>query len=206
MSESRPKVSTPLLTQRKRHTFVQTDRAAHEAWGKLCGQSPRAAAMAHFLCAHADQQTNAVVASWATLATLSGMSPATCRRAMRDLERAGWVEGINLGKGSTKAWRLDSRVSWSRERNGERFAFFHAAVLATATDNPEAIQANRQPLRRIPVIAPGEIPMPTGVGLPPPSQPSLEGLEPVLYRDSEGRMFELDADTGELQQRLEDLP
>lgn len=203
MNETRPSVSTPLLTPRKRETFVQTDRAAHEAWGHLCGKSPRAAAMAHFLCAHVDKQTNAVVASWSTLAKLSGMSLATCRRAMRDLEEAGWVEGINLGAGSTKAWQLDSRVSWSRARNGERFAFFHAAVLAIASDNPAAIAAADKPLRRIPVIAHGEIPLPSGPGLPPPSQPSLDGLEPVLYRDSEGRMFELDAETGELQQRLQ---
>jgi hypothetical protein len=35
-------------------------------------------------------------------------------------------------------------------------------------------------LRRIPVLFPGEQQLPTGDGLPPPSQPSIPGLEPDL--------------------------
>ncbi|HHX4112466.1 TPA: helix-turn-helix domain-containing protein [Proteus mirabilis] len=182
---------------------MQTDRAAHEAWGKLSITSPRAASLAHFLCAHMDRQTNAVVASWATLAQLAGMSVSTTRRAMNDLEEAGWVEGINLGRGSTKAWRIDSRVAWSRKRDGQRFAYFHAAVLASGADNPQSLE-DKPALRRIPIIAQGETALPTGDHDEPPTQPSLEGLEPVVYRDKAGNKYDLDPDTGEIQQRLPD--
>jgi hypothetical protein len=194
------RVTKALLTHSRRDTYVQTDRHAHEEWGRLCQQSPRAAALCHFLVAQMDPSTNAVVASWSTLASLTGMSVATARRAMRDLELAGWVEGIRLGTGGVRAWRIDSRVAWAQHRDGRRYAFFHAKVLAAAAEQPTPPASTPQPpLRRIPLIAPGEIPVPYGPGTPPPAQPYLPGLEPVVYRAADGQLYALDTQTGALE-------
>lgn len=179
MSEQRSKVSSPLLTQKKRMTWTQTERSVHEAWGQLGVEKPRASALMHFLVAHMDAQNNAVVASWRTLAQLTGMSVATVRRAMADLETRNWVEGIQLGGGGAKAWLVNSRVAWARSRSDLRFASFNARVLASGSEQREPLD-NRPPLRRIPVISPGEKQLPHGPGEPPPSQQQIAGMEPDL--------------------------
>ena len=53
---------TMLPTKKQRGHFVQTDRAAHEAWGRLAVKSPAAGALLHVLVANVGEQ-NAIVAS-----------------------------------------------------------------------------------------------------------------------------------------------
>lgn len=80
------------LSQRHRMSSrVQTERATHEAWGRLTVSSPRAAALAHFLVANMEA-SGAVVASYATLAKMTGMSVSTIRRAIIDLKAGRWIE------------------------------------------------------------------------------------------------------------------
>ncbi len=199
------RVSTPLLTE-KGGRWAQTDRATHEAWGRLSIKSPRAAALCHFLVAHMDAQTNAVVASWRTLAEMTGMSVATVRRAMRDLEEGNWVEGVSLGGGSAKAWVVNARVAWAKNREGMRYAAFNARVLASEAEQPRGVEGDKEPLRRIPTITRGERQLPSGPGEDPPSQPSIEGLEPdlpAIVVDEAGRRWEVDSETGELQALIE---
>lgn len=170
----------PLLTQSERQTWVQTERKAHEAWGRLVHQSPRAAALLHHLVAHMDQSA-AVVCSYATLAQFSGMSYATIRRAVADLKAGQWIQTIQIGgKGGGLAFVVNSRVAWNSKRQNLRYAVFDAKVLAI-----EAEQATEDldgpPLRRIPVLRTvGERQLPTGPGEDPPSQPALDGIETDL--------------------------
>lgn len=204
MKRNESEVTTPLLTQKKKGTtWTQTERATHEAWGKLSMESPRAASLAHFLVAHMDASTNAVVASWRTLAELSGMSTATVRRAMKDLEDRNWVEGVQLGGGGAKAWVVNSRVAWAKARNDHRYAAFNARVLAAGSEQPaKALEDDRPALRRIPVISRGEQQLPSGPNAEPPTQPSLDGFEqplPEIRRDDEGRAWEVNPVTGEMQ-------
>ena len=79
-----------------------------------------------------------------------------------------------------------------------------AQVIAMETEQTERIE-ERAPLRRIPVLMRGEVALPSGSGLPPPSQPSLPGLEPVVYRDGDGNRWEVDRHTGELQMLIDDV-
>lgn len=197
-------VGTPLLTgKRKGTTWTQTDRAAHEDWGRLSMESPRAASLAHFLVAHMDANTNAVVASWKTLAELSGMSVATARRAMHDLETRNWVEGVQLAGGGAKAWVVNSRVAWARSRSDQRFAAFNARVLASESEQPKgALDGDKPALKRIPVISRGERQLPAGPSGEPPTQPSLDGLEmplPEIHHDEHGQAWEINPITGEGQ-------
>ena len=85
----KPKMTHPQTTS-PRQTWVQTERAAHEAWGRLTVSSPRAAALMHHLVAQMDQSA-AVVASHAALAAITGMSPSTIKRAINDLKAGNWI-------------------------------------------------------------------------------------------------------------------
>lgn len=155
--------------------FIQTDRETHEAWGRLTASKPRAAALMHFLVAQMGR-SDAVVASWGTLAELSGMSVATVRRAIADLRAERWIELVAIGgKGAANAIVINSRVAWTQERDKLRYARFSAQVVARAEEQQAVDTA---PLRPVPVLYPNEKPLPAGDGEPPPTQPSLEGFTP----------------------------
>lgn len=158
-------------------TWVQTDRATHEAWGQLTLSSPRASALAHFMVANMES-SGALVASYATLAQMTGMSVSTVRRAIDDLRAGCWLDVVQIGgKGGANAFLINSRVGWGRSRNELDTALFTANVLVNRAEQSVIVDT---PLRRIPVITAGERQLPSGDGLDPPSQPFLPDLEPDL--------------------------
>lgn len=165
-------------TKNKPGQWVQTERKTHEAWAKLIGRKPRAAALAHLLCAHMGHQ-NAVVISQATLAKLMGCSVETIKRAVRDLVAERWVSVVRLGKGKEAAYVVNDRVGWAQARDQLRLSVFSAAVVADFDDQEEALLGNGD-MRRIPTLYPGEQQLPTGPGEDPPSQPAFPGFEPDL--------------------------
>lgn len=73
MSSPPDKLGTPVVSGPR--TWVQTERAAHEAWGDLTLKSPRAATLMHKLVALMGHQ-NAVVVPQKTLAKLRGATHA----------------------------------------------------------------------------------------------------------------------------------
>lgn len=163
--------------ERSRATYSQTELASHEAWAHFTLAAPPAAALVHLLCRLAGDD-DTVVASQRVLATRLGVSPQTIGRALRNAAAAQYIEIIRLGATATGAcaYRLNSRVHWTKNSEGKASAAFRAVVLASA-DDQQAIES--APLRRVPVIRHGEIPLPTGPGLPPPSQPGLDGVPPA---------------------------
>lgn len=204
MNDIESKLSYPPLTQHGRQTWVQTDRAAHQAWGRLCVTSPRAAAVMHHLLAHMDTQT-AVVASHAVLAQLTGLSPSTIKRAIVDLKAGQWVQVIQLGgKGGALAFVVNSRVGWATDRKHLHMAAFSAHVLAVGNEQESGYLDPLPPLQRIPTLRPGELQLPTGQGMDPPAQPALDGLEPDLpsiqaQLEARGQQrLAIDPETGEI--------
>ena len=196
----------PPLTESKRQTWVQTERSAHEAWGRLIAKSPRAAQLMHHLVSHMDQAA-AVVASYSTLAGICGYSVATVRRAVDDLKADRWIQVVQIGgKGGANAFVINSRVAWAAPRDRLPLASFSARVLAGASEqDSEALTG--PDLRRVPhLMHPGEMQLPTGPGEEPPSQPSLGGLEPNLPSiqaelESRGqRRLDIDPETGEIRE------
>jgi len=170
------KLTYPSLTQSTHQTWVQTERAAHEAWGRLTVKSPRAAALMHHLVAQMDQSA-AVVASHATLAALCGMSASTVKRAISDLREGNWIEVVQIGgKGGALAFIVNSRVGWATSRDKLHMAAFTARVLAIG-DEQEPGYLEGPALNRIPMLRHGERQLPSGPGEDPPSQPAIEGLE-----------------------------
>lgn len=161
-------------------TWVQTERAAHEAWGLLSMKSPRAAALLHQLVANMGAQ-NAVVASQATLAKMLRCDPRTIRRAIEDLVAENWIQCVSMGgAGTVNAYIVNDQVAWGEKRdNMPRLSLFTARVIADIDDQSESTLSRSQ-LRKIPVIYPNERQLPTGPGAEPPSQPTIPGMEPDL--------------------------
>lgn len=159
-------------------TWIQTDREAHEAWAILA-KKPAASAVMHILCANLGDH-NAVVISQETIAKLCHLSTRSVRRAIADLLEGRWIEVRQIGATSqTNAYVVNDRVAWHGARDGLRYSLFSAAVVVSEEEQPDRAELGRQaPLRHLPRI--GEHQLPTGDGLPPPSQPFLGGMEPDL--------------------------
>lgn len=162
-----------------RGTWVQTERAAHEAWAGLIGRQPRAAALLHLLVANMDR-SGALVASQATLASLMGVSVATIKRALIVLTDECWIDVVRIGseRGGVNGYVVNRRVAWADKRSNQRYAAFDARILVSEAEQDGPIQDNRPPLRQLPALSPGEMQLPHGDGMPPPAQTSL--VEPEL--------------------------
>jgi len=162
-------------------SWVQTERAAHEAWSSLMGQSPQAARLMHLLVARVGDH-NAVVISQKALAELMGVTDRTVRTAVKILQAGNWLEVRQIGdRGTVNAYVLNDRIVWTGPRDGIRHSLFSAAVVVSSAEQPDKdTLGNQVPLRQLPSLYSGERQLPAGSGLPPPAQPSLDGLEPDL--------------------------
>lgn len=170
--------STTLPVKRPRGTWIQTDREAHEAWA-LLAKKPAASAVMHILCANIGEH-NAVVISQDTIANLTKLSTRSVRRAIADLVAGSWIEIRQIGAtGQTNAYVVNDRVAWQGARDGLKYSLFSATVVVSSHEQPDKHELeNQKPLRHLPRIS--EHQLPSGDGLPPPSQPFLNGMEPDL--------------------------
>ncbi len=170
-----------LPAKKDRGTWVQTQKDAHEAWSVLIGRSPLAARVMHLFVARMGEH-NAVVISQQTLATLLGATKRGVQKALAVLEADRWVEVRQVGStSSVNAYVINRNVAWYGPRDGIRYALFSAAVVVSDQEQPDReLLDQREPLRTLPTLHPGERQLPVGDGLPPPSQPALPGMEPDL--------------------------
>lgn len=159
-------------------TFVQTDRATHEAWAKLTSRKPSASAVLHLLAANVGRQ-NAVVVSHKAIAKILGVTDRTIRTAISDLEAGQWLQVVRIGAGRECAYVLNDRVAWAEKRDNLRLSRFSAEVIADAEDQSDTT-LSATALHRLPSLFEGETQLPAGKGLPPVSQPFLGGMEPDL--------------------------
>jgi DNA-binding transcriptional MocR family regulator len=125
---------------------------------------------------------NAVVTSQKNLARLLGCHVNTIIRALRDLESDRWIEVRQIGgTGSINAYVVNDRVAWHGPRDGIRHSLFSATVLVSDDEQPDRHELDElPPLRKFPRLFPDEKQLPTGEGLPPPSEQALPGLEADL--------------------------
>lgn len=177
-------VSKQTLPKKPPHgSWVQTERAAHEAWAMFLGLpgAVNASRVMHLLLSRMEDH-NAVVIAQKTLADLLGVDVRTVRRAVAMLKEHRWIEVRNIGvKGTVSAYVVNDRVAWAGKRDGIRYSLFSANVIISDQEQPDKKELDRQaPLRRLPRLYPDEKQLPSGQGLPPVSQPSFPGLEPDL--------------------------
>ena len=161
-----------------RGTFVQTDRATHEAWARLTARRPAASAVLHLLSGNIGHQ-NAVVVSQKTIAKILGFTDRTIRSAISELEAGQWLQVVRIGAGRECAYVLNDKVAWADKRDNLRLSRFSAEVIADADDQSD-VSLLDTPLHRLPALFEGEAQLPSGPGLPPVSQPFLGGMEPDL--------------------------
>jgi DNA-binding transcriptional MocR family regulator len=161
--------------------WIQTERAAHEAWAALIAKAPKAAQLMHILTSRIGDN-NAVVVSQNTLSDLMKCSRRTVQRAVDVLSEDRWIELRQIGEnGSVNAHIINDRVAWSGKRDNIRFSLFSATVIVSDKEQPDRDNLdNQEPLHRLPSLFRGEQQLPSGPGLPPPSQPLFPGLEPDL--------------------------
>lgn len=172
------------LPEKNSHgTWIQTERAAHEAWAQFLGLKGALAAsrVMHLLLARVGDY-NAVVISQQTMADLLNVSRDTVKRAVSMLSKHRWIEIRQIGdRGTVNAYVVNRNVGWSGPRDGIRYALFSATVVVSDQEQPDKETLHSlKPLRQLPTMYPGEQQLPTGPGLEPPSQPALPGMEPDL--------------------------
>ncbi len=167
------------LDRKPKGQWVQTERKAHEAWAALIRKSPMAAQIMHLLTAQVGDG-NAVLMSQKNLARLVQGSERGVRDALKLLSSDNWIEIRQVGgRGTVNAYVINDRVAWTGKRDGIRYSLFSANVIVSDDEQPDAGELGHQaPLRRLPIA--GESQLPSGPGLPPPSQPFLNDLEPRL--------------------------
>ena len=174
------KAKTPGLAP-VRGLWVQTDRAAHEAWAEFLTLKGAltASRVLHLLIARMGER-NAYVVSQVELAALLGVDARTVRRGVALLREHNWIQTVGIGgaKSGVQAYIVNSRVAWQGKRDGIRYSEFEARVFVTEREQTAPIEGPS--LQPLPSIYPGEQQLPSGPGLPPVSQPSLHGLEPDL--------------------------
>ena len=141
-----------------RGSWVQTERAAHEAWSSLIAKSPVAAQVMHILTANLGDH-NAVVISQKTIAEMIGRSDRSVRTAIAMLRDENWIEVRQIGLSSTvNAYVVNDRVAWGAKRDGLRYSLFSAAVVVSESEQPDRDSLSMQAsLRRVPSLYPGEV-------------------------------------------------
>ena len=185
-------------------TWVQTERAAHEAWAGLIARAPRAAMLLHHFVAIMGK--NAVVISQKTLAKMLGVTDRTVRSAIADLVAQRWISVVKLnGPGTVSAYVVNDRVAWGERRDNLPLSVFSATVVADQEDQEGALLGHGE-LRRIPSLYPGEMRLQAVLARSRRVQPNLDGMEPDLPSidpktgEIHGHQSELEARG---QQRLE---
>jgi DNA-binding transcriptional MocR family regulator len=159
-------------------TWAQLSLEASEALRGLISREPKAAQLILALIERMEPGgAGVVVVSRTTMAELIGVSVPTIARALALLMEEGWVQRIRVG--SAPALAINHRVAWVGARGDIQHAVFGATVIASRSEQ-DAMSLTPPPMRQVPVIRSNEIPLMTGPGQEPPSQPDLEGVPPVV--------------------------
>lgn len=197
------KGSKPVVPARQ--TWVQTEREAHVAWGRMVVKHPSAAAVMHHLVALMDRGA-AVAVSHGTLAKIVGVNERTVRRAIDVLAEGNWIQVLQVGqRGTVNIYVVNSQVAWADYRENLKLATFSARVVVDAADQTLETLQPRQ-LRRIPIIHPPEEALPVG-DWPPGSQTQLPGMEAVVVGppDRDNPQMDID-DTSRALAWVDSLP
>lgn len=183
-------------------TWAQISLAASEDLRGLIGREPKAAQLILALIEFMEPGSGGVVvASRTTMAEIIGASVPTVARALKLLMDEGWCQRIRVG--GAPALAINHRVAWVGGRGDIQHAVFGATVIASRSEQ-DAMALTPPPMRQVPTIRRGEVPLMQGLGQEPPSQPELEGVPPVvacqdaLEKAGQLRLDSIDPSTGEI--------
>lgn len=162
--------------------FAMLELAALEGLAELVREAPKAAELIVQLIRRMQAGSGGVViASRETMRELLGCSMPTVDRSLKVLIEGGWVQRIKVG--GTPALAINHRVAWVGPRGNIQHAVFGATVIASRSEQ-DALSLSPPPMRNVPILQQGEQAVAHGDGLPPPSQPGLDGLpQAAIERD-----------------------
>jgi hypothetical protein len=170
--------------------FAMVELAALEGLGGLIPRAPKAAQLLVSLIRHMSPGSGGVVVvSRETMREMLGCSMPTVERALRLLMDEGWVQRIRVG--GAHALAINHRVAWIGDRGEIQHAVFGATVIASRSEQ-DAIALDPPPIRRVPIVRPGEDVLTVGRGEDPPSQQLLTGVEPVALQGDAAHRAELE--------------
>lgn len=172
--------------------FAMVELQALEGLGDLIARAPKAAQLVTALIRRMQPgSAGVVVCSRETMRELLGASMPTVDRALRLLMEEGWVQRIRIG--GAYALAINRRVAWIGSRGQLQHAVFDATVIASRSEQ-DALGLEPPPMRSLPMMHPDEMPIATGRGLEPPSQPGLDGINHPIALTGDA------ADRAELEQ------
>lgn len=153
----------------KNRDFVQLSRRTMDQMAQLVSKSPAAMKLL-IVIGKRMGRNNALVASYETLAKISGMSVSGVNRAVKVLKQDRWMTTIRVG--SATAYVVNSNVMWTTFGN-LKLAAFNATIVTTSDENPDA---NDPPpkLKVFPFLDPGERVVIAGEPPDPPAQDHLD--------------------------------
>lgn len=122
-----------------------------------------------------------VVISRQGIAELLDVSMPTVQRALKTLVEGLWVRRVRIG--GAYALAINRDVAWVGPRGDLTHAVFQATVIAARSEQ-DALAFSSKPLRKIAMAHPAEMVLPIGEEPTPPSQPGLDGVEPLVGRTS----------------------
>lgn len=150
--------------------FVQFTRGYLKEMRELTSKSPLAASILLFLTERMTRQ-NAVVVSQNTLAEILECNRVSISKAVKILSDQNWIQVVKIG--STNGYLINSKVAW-RSHQSKRYGYFNADVVVSETEQTQEIdELINQPLKHIPSVKNGEIPISDNAELPPPDQKDL---------------------------------
>lgn len=172
--------------------FAMVELHALEGMSDLINRAPQAARLLVMLIRRMTPgSAGVVVASRETMRELLGTGMSTVERALRLLVSEGWVQRIRIG--GAHALAINSRVAWVGPRGQLTHAVFDATVIASRAEQ-DALGLEPPPMRTVPMLRSGELMIPMGDGLDPPSQPGLAGIDhPVALQGDAADRAELEA-------------
>ena len=139
MKVSRPNSAQSALINGQQ-PWVKLERFGALELAKLIGESPRAARLLTQMVAVMDS-SNALVATHEVLAEIAGMTQATVRRALPELEERNLLEIVRIQqRGSAHLYKISDRVAWSG-RAGNRYGVARARVITKQgyQDRPDLV-------------------------------------------------------------------
>ena len=164
-------------------TFAMVEKVALHNLDKLMQEDMQAARLVMSLIRLMEPGSGGiVVASNKSLQELLGVSESTVARALRTLVKGHWIQRIRVA--GAHAIAVNKTVAWVGPRGKMDHAVFNATVIASRSEQDE-YALNPGELRQIPIAHPDEAVLPVGVEPDPPSQPGLDGVEPVVAHPGE---------------------
>lgn len=144
-------------SNRKRIEYVQLYRSSMKALRQLALEAPTAHAVLYVLMERINER-NALVASYSTLAKLTGKSRATITRALAELRQRNYIEVVKAGNVSVIV--VNKRVAWATDTGLRgKLAVFDARVIVSAEEQDGDERLGKEPdlVRLPPVLVPPEV-------------------------------------------------